>query len=83
MSLHNLLESEDCHLFELVKVSRTLERPQSRCVLRRLKRLGGLPVFQEAAFVRRNDGVVPIIILPSSMSATAVVERGIWLTAIT
>ena len=51
------------NLLKLVKVGSALERPHSRHVLRELKWLYWLPIFDHARLVRRYDTVKSIAIL--------------------
>ena len=52
------------HLLKLIQVCLALERPQPGHIVRHLELLAWLPVFDKATFIRRDDAVEPVAVLP-------------------
>lgn len=59
-------QSEYTHLFEIVQISRALERPKPRYILRQFEWLPRLPVLDESTFIRRNNTIVSVTVLQSN-----------------
>ena len=49
---------------KLIQVCLALERPQPGHIVRHLKLLAWLPIFDKATLIRRDDAVEPVAVLP-------------------
>ncbi len=63
-------DGNNWYLFKFVQICLAFEVPHSGNVLWELERFGGLPVFYETTFIRRDDTVISVTILGASIVNT-------------